>query len=68
MIQAEGNITSSIIFCVRAAKEKKEKCKNLKSEGCMFLGWWPYQFCPGVTVHKSRNKGPNNTQQLTIDS
>ena len=29
----------------------------------VFLG-----FCPRVPVHKSRYKGPNNTQQLTNDS
>ena len=26
------------------------------------------RFCPRVPVHKSRYKGPNNTQQLTNDS
>ena len=26
------------------------------------------RFCPGVPVHKSRYKGPNNIQQLTNDS
>ena len=25
-------------------------------------------FCPRLPVHKSRYKGPNNTQQLTNDS
>ena len=27
-----------------------------------------FWFCPRVPVHKSRYKGPNNTQQLTNDS
>ena len=38
-LQAEGNITSSIIFCVRTAKEKKENCKNLKSEARVTCFW-----------------------------
>ena len=36
-IQAEGNFTSSIIFCVRTAKEKKKKVK--KSEMRVTCFW-----------------------------
>ena len=44
---------------VRQYLENEKLCKpDITSSG----------FCPRVPVHKSRYKGPNNTQQLTNDS